>query len=171
MIIFNLSNGGISMNKKNRIAELRKAHGFSQSRLAKMMGVAQNTISNWEQGTRTPDYVSLKKLAYYLDCTVDYLMGNTPFGRTFVFSSADSDEFINYADEKLTASELHTLQTLLGILYENAVNIPEDIPPHDEIDTATLLLHYYFKLNDDGRRELVKRTQELSYVPKYTNSD
>ena len=43
----------------NRIAQLRKEHGYSQAQLAKLIGVAQNTISNWEQKKREPNHTEL----------------------------------------------------------------------------------------------------------------
>lgn len=73
----------------NRIAELRKEKGLSQKELGAIIGAAQNTISNWENGNREPDYENLKKLAFYFDCSTDYLLGNAPFGRTFRFQNED----------------------------------------------------------------------------------
>lgn len=39
----------------NRIAELRKKKGISQSKLGEIVGAAQNTVCNWENGSRQPD--------------------------------------------------------------------------------------------------------------------
>lgn len=36
------------------IIEARVRHGFSQKRLAELLGVSQNTVSNWETGTHSP---------------------------------------------------------------------------------------------------------------------
>lgn len=69
----------------NRIAELRKGRNLTQKEFGKIIGVAQNTICNWENGKREPDYKSLKKMAYFFNCSTDYLLGRTPFGLTFVF--------------------------------------------------------------------------------------
>ena len=59
----------------NNIRELRKAKGVSQSMLAREIGVAQNTVSQWECGTREPDNDMLAALASYFNTTVDYLLG------------------------------------------------------------------------------------------------
>lgn len=75
----------------NRIASLRKERGLSQKELGIIIGAAQNTISNWEKGNREPDYENLKKLAYFFDCSVDYLLGRTPFGRYFIFDEKPTD--------------------------------------------------------------------------------
>lgn len=69
----------------NRIAILRKERKLSQKELGAIIGVAQNTICNWENGKREPDYDSLKKMAFFFNCSTDYLLGQTSFGKTFVF--------------------------------------------------------------------------------------
>lgn len=67
----------------NRIAELRKLNKISQSAFGKAIGVAQNTISQWERGTREPDLTMLKKIADYFGVSSDYVLGR--------------DQEINYA--------------------------------------------------------------------------
>lgn len=60
-----------------RLRELREEKGISQKELGKLFNVAQNTISNWENGTREPDTKTLVKLAELFECSVDYLVGRT----------------------------------------------------------------------------------------------
>lgn len=59
----------------NRIAELRKSQKLSQKAFGSIIGVAQNTISNWETEKREPDNESLKKMADYFGVSVDYILG------------------------------------------------------------------------------------------------
>ena len=59
---------------KNRLRELRKQINKNQTQMGKMLGVAQNTISCWENGVVDIDTESLKKLADYFGCTVDYIL-------------------------------------------------------------------------------------------------
>lgn len=59
----------------SRIAELRKRQKLNQKQLGSIIGVAQNTISNWETGKREPDHESLKKMADFFGVSVDYLLG------------------------------------------------------------------------------------------------
>ena len=59
----------------NRIAELRNKKGISQSQFGKLIGAAQNTISNWENGNRKPDYEVLKLMSNIFECSVEYIMG------------------------------------------------------------------------------------------------
>ncbi len=52
----------------------RKKNGITQRELAKMLGVSQPTITQYETGARKPDIVTLKKLAKLLNCTTDQLL-------------------------------------------------------------------------------------------------
>ncbi|MDL2253038.1 helix-turn-helix domain-containing protein [Ruminococcaceae bacterium OttesenSCG-928-I18] len=61
----------------NRIQELRKRAGLSQTELAKKLGVVQSTLSYWEQGKYDIDNDSLLRLAEMFDCTTDYILGRS----------------------------------------------------------------------------------------------
>jgi transcriptional regulator with XRE-family HTH domain len=64
---------------KDRLKQLRKSSEYTQGDLSKKLNVPISTYSNWEQGTRNPDYEKLIQLADIYDCTVDYLVGRTDF--------------------------------------------------------------------------------------------
>ena len=59
---------------KNRVRELRRAQGITQAELARIIGVAQNTLSYWEQGKYDIDTDSLQRIADFFECSVDYLL-------------------------------------------------------------------------------------------------
>ena len=60
------------------IKQLREHAGISQEEIGERMGVGQNTVSQWETGTRTPRASVLPKLAKILNCTIDELFGVEP---------------------------------------------------------------------------------------------
>lgn len=60
-----------------RLRELRKAKKLRQADLAAGIGVAQTTIANYEQHSRFPDEGTLRRLADYLDTSLDYLLGRS----------------------------------------------------------------------------------------------
>ncbi|MBC2398001.1 helix-turn-helix domain-containing protein [Clostridium tetanomorphum] len=62
---------------KNKIKNERLKKGLSQPELAKIMNVSKQTISNWENGNRIPDVLTLKKLADFFDVSTDYLLCRT----------------------------------------------------------------------------------------------
>lgn len=58
-----------------RICELRTASGWSQVVLAKKLGVAKQTVSNWENENIQPSIEMLVRLARLFNVTTDYLLG------------------------------------------------------------------------------------------------
>lgn len=59
---------------ENRIKELRKVRGISQSALANLLGVAQNTLSYWENGKYDIDNKSLSAMADYFGVSIDHIL-------------------------------------------------------------------------------------------------
>lgn len=59
----------------NRIAELRKKHGFSQAELAKQVKIAQNTLSQYETEIRTPTRRVIEALSQIFEVSENYLLG------------------------------------------------------------------------------------------------
>ena len=53
---------------KNRIKELRKERGLSQTELAKLAGTTQNTISSLETGQYSPTAYLSGLICIALDC-------------------------------------------------------------------------------------------------------
>lgn len=58
-----------------RICELRTALGWSQVELAKRLGVAKQTVSNWENENIQPSIEMLVRLAKLFNVTTDYMLG------------------------------------------------------------------------------------------------
>lgn len=65
-----------------RIKELRKSTGMQQRQLAEHMGVAQNTVSNWETERQLPPSDQLPLLARVLNCKIDELFAASQNGGT-----------------------------------------------------------------------------------------
>lgn len=59
------------------LLRLRKAKDWTQGELAQRLKVKQGTISQWEQGERSPSLLSLRKIACLFGVTVSYLLGET----------------------------------------------------------------------------------------------
>jgi SOS-response transcriptional repressor LexA len=60
-----------------KIVAKRKAKGLSQKGLADKVKVSFSTVRRWESGNRKPDSDELIKMAYALDTSVSYLIGET----------------------------------------------------------------------------------------------
>lgn len=57
------------------IRELRREKGISQQELAKLCGVHQTAVSQWEKGRTLPDRDSLRLLSKVFGVSVDTLLG------------------------------------------------------------------------------------------------
>lgn len=59
-----------------KIKQLRIMNNLSQKQFANDLGIAQNTLSNYENNIRTPSLTFLKMLAEKYGTTTDYLLDN-----------------------------------------------------------------------------------------------
>ena len=57
------------------IKELRKERGLSQTQLASLLFVSQDTISLWELNKSLPDVKALVALTKIFDVSSDYILG------------------------------------------------------------------------------------------------
>lgn len=60
-----------------RLKELRKKRGYTQSELAEYMNMRQGSYTKWETGMTEPRIENLIKLADILNTTTDFLLGTT----------------------------------------------------------------------------------------------
>ena len=60
-----------------RLQQLRKEKGITQMKIAFDLHFTQNSISQFENGKRHPDYNTLILIADYFDVSIDYLLKRT----------------------------------------------------------------------------------------------
>ena len=63
----------MSMNLHRTIVDLRRKKGYTQEKLAEMLGVTTAAVSKWETGNSYPDITLLPQLAEIFDVSLDYL--------------------------------------------------------------------------------------------------
>lgn len=93
-----------------RIAKYRKAKNLSQRELAKLIGVSNTRVSNWEQGTHRPDVDILSDICNVLDVSPSELLD----------IHLSTDEFTERERRIINAYRTHTdmqkaVDTLLNI--------------------------------------------------------
>ena len=59
------------------LQELRKERYLTGEELGKILNVTKVAISNWENGNRMPDNLTISHIADYFEVSVDYLLGRT----------------------------------------------------------------------------------------------
>lgn len=87
----------------NRIRELRKLRGLTMKQLGEVVGLAESTISQYENGKRQPDNETLLRLGEFFGVTVGYLLG----------AEEQKTPVLNEKDERDIAKTLETLMTQL----------------------------------------------------------
>lgn len=57
------------------LKKLREERNLSQAAFAKLIGVSQSAVGNWEAGSREPNLETMDKIADFFGVSVDYLLG------------------------------------------------------------------------------------------------
>ena len=98
-----------------RLKELRKSRGLSQKEFSKEIGVAQNTVSNWENGNRLMKINTATKIAAYFGVPAEELTGEEQKEKP---NTLDGIEL-----EKLSPARRALLEALDGMDDENIMKI------------------------------------------------
>jgi len=106
----------------DRIKQLRKKKGVSQSELAEAIGVKTNTVSTWERGTRKPDVEALNLLSEYFEVSFEYLLGNSDKE-----DAKPSQEELDSYDLSAKADEIKGSTELLCRLSDKSRKIVEEL--------------------------------------------
>lgn len=73
-----------------RLKQLRKEKNLTQLELANKTGVNRVTYTNWENGNREPSLDKIVELAANLNCTIDYLLGESNINPFEVLENIDN---------------------------------------------------------------------------------
>lgn len=57
-----------------RIASMRGYRRLTQGELGARIGVAKQTVCNWENGTSRPNVDLIRAICIAIDCSADYLL-------------------------------------------------------------------------------------------------
>ena len=113
-----------------RIKTMRKARGFTQQKLAEMVGVSRTYIQTLESNRRLPSMKLLQNLARALDVSLSDLVSdnqNKKFVRIQLEEYLDyrSEKEVWYKDTKLTRHELDLIKKLIETVldYTQKTNI------------------------------------------------
>ena len=87
------------------IKNLREDAGYSQSKLAKMLGISRSAVNAWEMGTSVPTTQYIVELARLFHVSTDYLLELEP-ERTIILKGYTLQELnlvydlLKYIDSK-----------------------------------------------------------------------
>ena len=111
----------------NRIKQFREYNKISCEILAKLLGITENDYINFENGTTSPTYPQIERLAFFYNITVDEFYGFTP--RLTLNSQQErpviDDDEVDESILKLSDLSWDEIQVLLH--YRNSENKEEVI--------------------------------------------
>lgn len=93
-----------------RLTRLRKEKKLTQEQLAKNVGITRSALSQYEIGTRSPDYEIVRRIAEYFDVSIDYLVGRTADPKRVLKEQAR--QLIDMIDLDLTDEEIMSAMNL-----------------------------------------------------------
>ena len=99
---------------QNRLKELRKEKGLTQTDLAELLEVTKLTIHNWENGVSSIKSDRLKKLCEIFDVDVPYLLGYNNVKN-------ETDLKVSVLDEAL--EKLRTINNMLSVENDEGPNM------------------------------------------------
>jgi len=118
----------INLNSfSERLKELRESKGLTMVDLSRKIGsISQGSLSHYEAGTRKPGLEILMELAYFFNCSMDYLAGRTDYKnqeellKKYPIKRKDVLEIIQgieiYEESGLSVKEAKRLYEIINII-------------------------------------------------------
>lgn len=110
---------------RKRMRELRESQNLTQQTLAEALNVGKSAIALYETEKRQPDPDTLKKLAQFFGCSIDYLLGlsddyqgNIPLNST---TPTLPEDMLSFVSDRNNHKLIKIIQTIKAQGYSNEV--------------------------------------------------
>lgn len=154
------------MNNAEKIKALRKELKMSQQEVADMIGVSQAAIYYWEKNERKPKIGQLIKLAEIFGVPLSYFDCYTVKIKDVESGQVQVDTIL--MDEN-TLQEESELEKYINTITTDPTT--EELTNPALLEQRTMYYRLYDELNALGKAEAVKRVQELTEIPRYTQKE
>ncbi|WP_069201767.1 helix-turn-helix domain-containing protein [Bacillus niameyensis] len=115
-----------------RLKKLREEHGYLQKFVADKLGIRSNTLSGYENGSRSPDPEMLVAISELYNVTTDYLLGRTDDPNLNISKISYSMKPLRIPQEQIDLAMKHqnyVLSTNKDLSFEDFV-ILEELKKH-----------------------------------------
>lgn len=166
------------------IKKARTKKGLTQKQLSEMTGIAEITIRQYEAGKYKPKLDKLKIISDALGASLveieDYIYYLIPLERTREALLAElcniekslHSENLSEEDYNILSKTRYEKESMLEEVNKLIKNLNWEIAKEkDKKRQEERILKDYRKLNDEGKKEAMKRVNELTEVPKYQKKD
>nr|WP_269141110.1 helix-turn-helix transcriptional regulator [Pectinatus frisingensis] len=116
-----------SVSFGEKLKQCRKDAGLTQAQLGRELNLAESTISLYESNKRSPDNVTLSKIAKLLNVSTDYLLSNSEVDKTIKNKPKDLVKFLDQAEVmfdgdtyKLNADDREKIRAALKLAFYDA---------------------------------------------------
>lgn len=93
----------------NTLKKLRESRGLTQQNIATRLGIARGTYASYEINRRSPDLITLKRIAAFYNVSTDFLLNN------HTQLSADKQQLL-LAIEKLDDTMVKEVESYINYL-------------------------------------------------------
>ena len=97
----------------NRLQALRESKGWSKTYVSNKLKLKPQRYSNYEYGTREPDFGILSEIAKLYGVSVDYLLGNTNDNHKKQVDIDDEDAILTYEGRRIPKEDIELMKRLL----------------------------------------------------------
>ena len=114
------------IEKLNNLKSIRESRNITQIKLSTDLGISQEVISRYENGSAFPQPNRLIQLSNYFNCSVDYLLGLTDIITPIKYLQTDSktldnaDLIIKY--NMLSSKDKSHVDSYINFLLNNTSN-------------------------------------------------
>lgn len=144
----------MSNTLSERIKERRLLLGYNQPELAKVMNISKQTVSNWENGNRTPDAETLSKLSDLFSVSVDFLLGKTDIAAPPTVDSLEPE--LTKKDEKDIEKTLN--KTLEMLEKQEGLMLSGELIDEDDFELIKAAIQ--------NGLEYAKKVNKKKFTPK-----
>ena len=176
MIQLNIENIGQYMQIGNKLKTMRQHHGKSQKEVAKSIGVAHSTYSNYENGNRIPNMKVLSQIADYYNTSVRHLLQLDNLEETRKKDNIRLDEIADELDistDFLKIIEEGQANLITSVKYQQIIELLKR-DKEQRLNKEELIVninHNLKKLNLIGAKAVLNYIYDILGKPKYTTSD
>lgn len=156
-----------------RLKEERLLKHYTQQELADIMNdtfyeldkkISRNSITRYENGTRTPDYTTLCAISHALDVDIDYLLGRSDKKR-ITFINEELSTFIQYINS-ISEKDNSEINKKLWLLIGNYKNLIKVGIEHELLKTISEIINLVdstvnFSINTNNHEILINLKKDI----------
>ena len=163
----------------DNIRTYRKHANMTQKELAQKCGFATGTIQQYEFAKRQPRYEQLCAISKALDITPSKLIFNSNDGQYldndlqyFDYKGSVLDNILKIIEQYNPSVDIEGAIKASLNYNEKYLHELKELYDDYSVDFKThKLINLFWELNEKGKKEAIKRIEELTEIKKYTEPD